>query len=506
MPAPGVPELPPQARGRRQHARGQHPESGATPAGAGTTASPATPRGCATSYPRRRGDDDVPSVVCQTTTELPPQARGRRRRGDRLVAEAGATPAGAGTTPGGRRRPCPGSYPRRRGDDPGQADGVRLERELPPQARGRRVEPHRVAALAGATPAGAGTTSLPISVPPLRTSYPRRRGDDSRGAGTSWRRRELPPQARGRRGADARVHRGQRATPAGAGTTRPRPGRRRPGRSYPRRRGDDTATSRFSSAYTELPPQARGRQPAAGLLGGLLRATPAGAGTTPWPPASRTRSDELPPQARGRLPRPARAAVHGGATPAGAGTTHCRHTDDNTRGSYPRRRGDDPPGWVYHGNSPELPPQARGRPRQFGGQGWPVGATPAGAGTTGGTSSCRLASGSYPRRRGDDPARHRPGPANTELPPQARGRRIMAALRSRGGGATPAGAGTTAQAPAPCRPASSYPRRRGDDGRYAVPGAAGRGATPAGAGTTVQGQGQGTAGRSYPRRRGDDTS
>ena len=55
--------------------------------------------------------------------------------------------------------------------------------ELPPLARGRRVTPPRAREEAGATPAGAGTTPLARPVRPLLRSYPRWRGDD---AASGW--------------------------------------------------------------------------------------------------------------------------------------------------------------------------------------------------------------------------------------------------------------------------------------------------------------------------------
>ena len=313
-------ELPPQARGRRRGLDDEQRVQGATPAGAGTTAAGREGGWDSRSYPRRRGDDQRVNDLRRPSRELPPQARGRppRRKGRR--DPLGATPAGAGTTgrPGSAGMDVR-SYPRRRGDDQLEHRDAYADAELPPQARGRRVEAGQPLQHDGATPAGAGTTA-PTRRPggPAR-SYPRRRGDDGGSSGIRALARELPPQARGRPPVIAGYAPVEGATPAGAGTTQRRTYAAARARSYPRRRGHDCCTSAESCMWRELPPQARGRPRQGAGAGNAVGATPAGAGTT-GPGFSRSTS-------------------RAGATPAGAGTTR---PDAGGRGparSYPRWRG-----------------------------------------------------------------------------------------------------------------------------------------------------------------------
>ncbi len=193
-------ELPPRARGRPDGLRPGGGSPRATPAGAGTTCRHGTHRQSRTSYPRGRGDDKDAVRIAWDAGELPPRARGRRDRCAGHREQAGATPAGAGTT--SRRRTAatsPRSYPRGRGDD---VRGVRRAQHGP-----------------RATPAGAGTTRRPASRTRSGRSYPRGRGDDENDEGGGDGGEELPPRARGRRNRHRRPHRRGGATPAGAGTT-----------------------------------------------------------------------------------------------------------------------------------------------------------------------------------------------------------------------------------------------------------------------------------------------
>ncbi len=240
------------------------------------------PKPASVSYPRRRGDDGAPAQTSVAVSELPPQARGRRGHPGDGRRRTRATPAGAGTTP--LHAPAPpikGSYPRRRGDDIALAIGAMSVVELPPQARGRRLRHRSRPRHGGATPAGAGTTCRAVGAGTGGRSYPRRRGDDVPGGGSRNGWAELPPQARGR---PCRCPGGggcDGATPAGAGTTSSVDTTVSGSGSYPRRRGDDLHGARYGWVTRELPPQARGRRRRDLEEAHHRRATPAGAGTTP---------------------------------------------------------------------------------------------------------------------------------------------------------------------------------------------------------------------------------
>ena len=110
------------------------------------------------------------------------------------------------------------------------------------------------------------------------------------------------------------------------------------------------------------------------------------------------------------------------------------------------------------------------------------------------------------------------------VPPRVRGRLLQGKLHGAGGGATPAGAGTTGRCGRRCGRPGSYPRGCGDDaqpvwlpshGPELPPRVRGRlrhgrrsphhpRATPAGAGTTGRGKLLHELLRSYPRGCGDD--
>ncbi len=253
------------------------------------------------------------------------------------------------------------SNPRRRGDDNQGGGGEAGGFEQPPQARGRPAAPLGRRGSRGATPAGAGTTPGARRGARAAPSNPRRRGDDHPAVTPAEETPEQPPQARGRPGRRPPAGRWWRATPAGAGTTTSSSTRTRTVRSNPRRRGDDTTVMAQLVHRDEQPPQARGRPRPCGSRAGAAGATPAGAGTTRRPCSTCSRStsnprrrgddvakltdakldDEQPPQARGRPARRPCPGLARRATPAGAGTTIGAKVGPLLHGSNPRRRGDD---------------------------------------------------------------------------------------------------------------------------------------------------------------------
>ena len=213
--------------------------------------------------------------------ELPPRVRGRRALRVRARGSPRATPAGAGTTPRtpiGRRRP--GSYPRGCGDDGRPQVSDRGLLELPPRVRGRHPRRRRKVADRRATPAGAGTTSVPESPVPARRSYPRGCGDDQARDRQKHRSEELPPRVRGRHSPRRFGAGTDRATPAGAGTTMVTVADIRRAESYPRGCGDDEDARHAAGGRQELPPRVRGRPTRRSRSRPAGRATPAGAGTT----------------------------------------------------------------------------------------------------------------------------------------------------------------------------------------------------------------------------------
>jgi len=294
----------------------------------------------------------------------------------------GNTPACAGTTRASDPRPArTAEHPRVRGDDP-SAPPFRLPGYgTPPRARGRLPAATAPAALRGNTPACAGTTRGGRVGGGALSEHPRVRGDDLTNTAAGLQVRGTPPRARGRRLAGQHRRRGERNTPACAGTTRP--SRSTPGRGaeHPRVRGDDPGADPLLRGVPGTPPRARGRRRRA-------------SGGRPWP----------------------------GNTPACAGTTGRRPTWCGPPPEHPRVRGDD-----RRGRSPPMarlgtPPRARGRRARDRDRIARCRNTPACAGTTGWTTAGCTPQAEHPRVRGDDAAHVRVDAVEPGTPPRARGR------------------------------------------------------------------------------------
>ena len=153
------------------------------------------------------------------------------------------------------------SFPRRRGDGPLTNPAKTSRPMFPPQARGWTGSRSRPSRSRPVSPAGAGMD--PSTGPAARTtgSFPRRRGD---GPGeqpptTSW--GWFPPQARGWTPIRSDCIGQDRVSPAGAGMDPGTSHPRRCGISFPRRRGDGPAYFFSPTAITSFPPQARGWTP-----------------------------------------------------------------------------------------------------------------------------------------------------------------------------------------------------------------------------------------------------
>ncbi len=229
-----------------------------------------------------------------------------------------------------------------------------VRKGLPPRGRGRlATEPVPVSSRR-ATPARAGTTPARRTCLRGKPGYPRAGGDDSLAPAPLVAQDGLPPRGRGRPSSVPITRYPRRATPARAGTTRPRWSWCSGTRGYPRAGGDDSEQEPDYPEHAGLPPRGRGRRDLLGSQARTRRATPARAGTTGrWRSLScrlrgypRAGGDDLaeepPPRGRGRLRRVRQWRRVDGATPARAGTTCLpRRWMGRIRG-YPRAGGDDP--------------------------------------------------------------------------------------------------------------------------------------------------------------------
>ena len=149
----------------------------------------------------------------------------------------------------------------------------------------------------------------------------------------------------------------------------------------------------------------------------------------------------LPPHARGCTSCRMARRVSAAASPARAGMYPQRAYSNFKFMSFPRTRGDVPelPSYPRHGEG--LPPHARGCTVHGMTDAAGVGASPARAGMYPRPTRRRTPPSSFPRTRGDVPAKHRRLIVRQQLPPHARGCTALAHSRRIGYGASPARAG-----------------------------------------------------------------
>ena len=418
---------PPRARGRHRRVARHRGDRGTTPAGAGTTVRRHRPAGRVGDHPRGRGDDKSLRDRTPKMQGPPPRARGRPPVRGRRGGEPGTTPAGAGTTSAVHQRPSRlRDHPRGRGDDLMGSTQLVAQLGPPPRARGR--------------PWSRGSS------PWASRDHPRGRGDDAGHLPRSVTDPGPPPRARGRRPPLVLAPPVRGTTPAGAGTTARRHVRCAGRGDHPRGRGDDSRSASWRRYQRGPPPRARGRHTPEALAARLDGTTPAGAGTTTVPSSRSTsegdhprgRGDDgvvavawsftagPPPRARGRPAAQRRPAVGAGTTPAGAGTTCWPPGSTARSGDHPRGRGDDRTIVVTEAPEQGPPPRARGRPPR--------------------SSRPRRRRWDHPRGRGDDPDLVGWSPSTEGPPPRARGRHRPGVRRLGRRGTTPAGAGTTSPA------------------------------------------------------------
>ena len=170
-------------------------------------------------HPRGCGDMMNPADAPTPISGSPPRVRGHARM--RMVKPAiqGITPAGAGTWKSNARQPrVPEDHPRGCGDMKAAKELQELERGSPPRVRGHANYFHHCTTSPGITPAGAGTWVFISSLSWASRDHPRGCGDMDvfrlylRFVSGS------PPRVRGHDKESAGPKRGDRITPAGAGT------------------------------------------------------------------------------------------------------------------------------------------------------------------------------------------------------------------------------------------------------------------------------------------------
>ena len=360
-----------------------------------------------------------------------------------MVTVAVGKPASAGTT---ARRPHRAS----------------TTKEHPRVGGNYRFE-HRAVRLSDGTPLRRRDHSnVPVTNMPDAGTLPRRRGPPCASGCRTWSTSEhpcvggdhfdnldsylnetgTPPRRRGPQRGHGRELRGERNTPASAGTTASRRGRPASTTEHPRVGGDHTPGWNVVPYESGTPPRRRGPHGGEGRLDRYRRNTPASAGTT---------------------------------------MTDLLHPRIMTE--HPRVGGDHRQPWRGPGPSTGTPPRRRGPRHQHGAHRQPRRNTPASAGTTTGSIPCRTTRTEHPRVGGDhgfiyadvDKGRGSPRPVGGDhifdqpfprsvrgSPPRRRGPLAVRLRRLTGHRMTPASAGTTTCPPMPQYTVAEHPRIGGN--------------------------------------------
>ncbi len=292
-----------------------------------------------------------------------------------------------------------GSPPRRRGRPPTCSENRRRSGLTPAQA-GTAPRSRRPCPCRGLTPAQAGTALRAIQAASFSRAHPRAGGDGPRAESRRPPARGSPPRRRGRRhpGPPAGPHPG--LTPAQAGTATCRSRSCRAWRAHPRAGGDGQATA-TAATWTRAHPAQAGTAPSCGADGARAGAHPRAGGDGVIKSIPPVPSKGSPPRRRGRLGSADGVDLAGGLTPAQAGTASAPTCGRRCIWAHPRAGGD---GVVQLGAvvlDLGSPPRRRGRlqrPRHHRRGG---GLTPAQAGTASTCSSASTAARAHPRAGGD---------------------------------------------------------------------------------------------------------
>ncbi len=352
---------PPRGRGRRAVERGDLPEGGLTPAWAGTSGRWPAPSSTARAHPRVGGDGVLTPFAGIGSEGSPPRGRGRPQGVDGGRADAGLTPAWAGTAArrsGGTSSPR--AHPRVGGDGAPSSRCGSAPRGSPPRGRGRRGAGTLGGRPAGLTPAWAGTASRWTGSSGRRWAHPRVGGDGGTSAPPDRDRRGSPPRGRGRRHLDGATQFVRGLTPAWAGTAAGRRPLGSAARAHPRVGGDGTVSDAAGSSPVGSPPRGRGRLHAQEPRGGCRGLTPAWAGTAcvghggiatvrahprvggdgSLGESAADPAQGSPPRGRGRPCRARSGRTAAGLTPAWAGTATRQVVQSALMRAHPRVGGD----------------------------------------------------------------------------------------------------------------------------------------------------------------------
>ena len=209
------------------------------PAGAGNTYIPKKAPSWRPVHPRRRGEHIPDAALDTCPAGSSPQARGTQSFGAERLLHSRFIPAGAGNTPGLRRKfGVKKVHPRRRGEHRLLAELIWIKHGSSPQARGTLSALYARYRNRWFIPAGAGNTTAPHNILSLLPVHPRRRGEHKIEPWGAWRDNGSSPQARGTLQIELQSRQCKRFIPAGAGNTRHRSHPKVYSTVHPRRRGE----------------------------------------------------------------------------------------------------------------------------------------------------------------------------------------------------------------------------------------------------------------------------
>ena len=434
-------------------------------------------------FPRTRGDVPPPPTRRLPRGRLPPHTRGCTGAEGGRGRRRGASPAHAGMYPRAAvGRGINRSFPRTRGDVPPSIVPPNRRSTLPPHTRGCTPRRRPASPRQCASPAHAGMYPPTSASVAASMRFPRTRGDVPRLAALAEDAKALPPHTRGCTSCAVDQVGPRRASPAHAGMYRISGYSRRPGRSFPRTRGDVPDLLAALLLVPALPPHTRGctgrednqdatqaASPAhAGMYPTIARAAgpacsfPRTRGDVPRFPKCQRKEDALPPHTRGCTIPARRVRRHRRASPAHAGMYPLPEAPCAGRGRFPRTRGDVPRGASASSRSVVLPPHTRGCTRRAPAAARRAAASPAHAGMYPASRGSRRHTPRFPRTRGDVPKRRWTPEDDAALPPHTRGCTCRTAQRSRWRPASPAHAGMYPPSKAPPPTPGRFPRTRGD--------------------------------------------
>ena len=190
--------LPPHTRGCTASAAACASRLSASPAHAGMYRCWAGSGRQPTGFPRTRGDVPCVRAAAGSGPRLPPHTRGCTPRKAILALAPAASPAHAGMYPLSprleRRYQC---FPRTRGDVPASIPGARIATALPPHTRGCTAPGRGAAGPHEASPAHAGMYPIRSRERWRCCSFPRTRGDVPGQGAAKCPCARLPPHTRG---------------------------------------------------------------------------------------------------------------------------------------------------------------------------------------------------------------------------------------------------------------------------------------------------------------------